>query len=152
MKVGPSVGGAGVGATLAIYLEHALGQIHDPGLWHAGTCVETALVLAVEIQARLGDLHQERGPRGMRMAVVPETPGRYAHVRLGLGFVVESDGHLGSDEPAGSEGPTQCFLHCLDRRGVRRSLRLADAPRSAPPPRTLSRAQDTPRHPPLLPH
>src|SRR5215472_12279512 len=150
MKVGPSVGGAGVGATLAIYLEHALGKIHDPIRWHAGARVETALVLAVEIQARLGDLHQERGPRGMRMAIVPKTPGYYAHVRLGLGLVVESNGHLGSDDPAGSEGRTQCFLHGLDRRGVPRSLRLADEQRSPDQLETLSGAEDAQVHEPLV--
>ena len=84
------------------------------------------------------------------MAVVPETPGHYAHVRLGLGLVVESDGHLGSDEPAGSEGPTKCFLHGLDRRGVRRSLGLADEQRSADQLETLSGAEDAQVHEPLV--
>jgi len=62
--VDPSIDGASVGAALAIHVEHALGKIHDPVLRHAGAGVETALVLAVEIQARLGDLTRSAGREG----------------------------------------------------------------------------------------
>src|SRR5215470_15835743 len=54
--VGPAVERGGIRAGLAKDLEPAIAQVHDPVLGHSGSGVEAALELAIECQARFGDL------------------------------------------------------------------------------------------------
>ena len=89
---------------LAGDLEHLVHEIHDPVVGDAGARVEAALVAAVEAQARLGDLDEDSRARGVLGKIVSREAGHHHDIRLRLGFVVERDGVLHSDEPPWAEG------------------------------------------------
>src|SRR5882724_3088317 len=109
----------------SVDFQDAIDEVHDPEVLQASAGVDAALVLAVEGQARLRDLDDERGPRGMLTAVAPTRAARDRDVGLGLGLVVERDGTLRPHQPARLEGSAESVLDETDRRVVRALLGLA---------------------------
>src|SRR5215475_8089614 len=148
--VGPPVGGARLGLALSIDLEHTLHEVHDPVLGHAGAGVEAALVPSIERETRVRDFDEQRGSRGMSVRVVAEGSGHHADIRLGLGFVIEGDGHLGPDVPACTQHSAQPFLDGSNRSGVGRGLRLANHQRPADQLDPLFWMKGTQVHEPLV--
>src|SRR2546426_8064852 len=71
--------------------QDAIDEVHDPVVVQASAGVEAALVLPVEGQARLRDLDDERGPRGMLTAIAPPISACDCDGGLGLRLVVELD-------------------------------------------------------------
>src|SRR5713101_7986165 len=84
----------------SVDFQDAIDQVHDPVVLQTSASVEAALALPVEGEARLRDLDDERGPRGMLTAVAPTSAARDRDVGLWLGLVVELDGALGPHQPA----------------------------------------------------
>src|SRR6058998_1342157 len=71
----------------SVDFQDAIDQVHEPVVLQASASVEAALVLPVEGQARLRDLDDERGPRGMLTAVASTSAVRDRDIGLGLGLV-----------------------------------------------------------------
>src|SRR3989442_4316273 len=107
-------------------LESPIDEVDDPIVRHAGAGVEAALHVPVECQARLRDLHDERRPRGMGLAVVAPTAGYHGEVGLWLGFVIEGDRGADADDPVGAESVPQGLLGEADGGFVWAPLRLGD--------------------------
>src|SRR5262249_21729417 len=70
---------------------------------------------------------------------------------LGLGFVIEGDGHLGPDVPACTQGSAQSLLDGSNRGGVGRGLRLPNPQRPADQLDPLLGMKRTQGHQPLGP-
>lgn len=80
---------------------------------------------AVEAQAGVGDLDDERGTRGMLATVVSPAPAGHGNVGLRLRLVIEGDRSLGPDQPLRAEGGAEGALDQPDRRVVGGPLGLA---------------------------
>src|SRR5437899_2829779 len=71
--VGPTVAGLRLRGGVAAHLHTPVEKVHDPVLGHSGSRVETAFLVTIIAERRIGDLdHQERG----RRMCVPVVPGR----------------------------------------------------------------------------
>src|SRR5919198_580563 len=116
--VTPAERGGGLGPRLTVYLEDAVLEVEDPVVIEPGSGVETALVLPIEAEARLGHLNGENWTRGMRPAVVVRAPANDGDVRLGLGVLVEPDGPLRADGPPRAECRLERSCGLLNRRVV----------------------------------
>src|SRR5438093_8562952 len=74
-----------------VNLQHTIDEVQDPIVVQTGTGVEAALVLAVELEARLCHFDDEHGPRGMLAAVVSPASASDRDIRLGLRHIVQRD-------------------------------------------------------------
>src|SRR5215470_4865678 len=106
-------------------LQHPIDEIDDPVFRHLCAGVEAALPAAIEGKARVGYFHEQDGLGRMRGRIVPPGARHDGQVGVGLGLVVERDGTLAADVPAGSERRTQRILGETDRRHMGAVLRLA---------------------------
>src|SRR3989442_3238443 len=116
----------GVADRRSMDLESPIDEVDDPIVRHAGAGVGAARTGPVECQARLRDLHDERRPRGMGLAVVAPTAGYHGEVGLWLGFVMEVDRGADADDPVGAESVPQGLLGEADGGFVWAPLRLGD--------------------------
>src|SRR5512132_4123448 len=74
--------------------------------------------------------------------VVVPSAWHHRDVRLRLGFVVESDGHLASYDPPGAKAQPQRIFDQTDRGRVKSALRLADDEGAAEQLEMLSGRED----------
>ena len=88
---------------LAIYLEHAVDQVHDPVVGDARTRIRASLAAACDSEPREGDVHDQRRVRRMSVNIIPRSAANDGNVRLGLGSVVQADWTLNLNEPPVSE-------------------------------------------------
>jgi hypothetical protein len=75
-------------------------QVDDPVLGDAGASVESGLLAAVQREARVGDLHDQRRAGRMRVRIVAKAPRYHAGIGLGLRLLVEGNRELPADIPA----------------------------------------------------
>jgi len=87
--ISPSVDRPRVGTLVSIDFEDAIDEVYDPVLSNSCPRVEAALVFAVEVEARVRHLDDERGALEVRMAIVGGIPRYDDQIRLELGLVVE---------------------------------------------------------------
>ena len=92
-----------------MHLQHTIDQVEDPVVCDSGTRIGRGFPSTGEMQARLGDLDDERRLSRVGRHVVTWRATHDADVRLGLGAVVEDDRALGLDEPALAERSLQRF-------------------------------------------
>src|SRR5205823_1276681 len=69
-SVPPSVGRRPVRTWIAIHLQEAIDEVHDPVVLNACPCVEATLVFAVEGETRIGHLDGKRWTCRVRLAIV----------------------------------------------------------------------------------
>jgi cytochrome c553 len=125
-SIAPAEGRARVGLGVAVHLERALREIHDPVVDEAGAGVEAALVLAVQSEAGVAHLDHEYGPRGVAGLVVTKTPGHHGQVRLWFGLLIEREWPLAADFPASAERGAERLFRGPDGGEVATALRLGD--------------------------
>jgi hypothetical protein len=81
-------------------------------------------VLAIEGEARDGDLDDEHRVDRMRGTEIANATAHDRHVGLGLGCIIECDRRLRANGPALAEGARERLLDEHDRGVVQRALRL----------------------------
>src|SRR6266536_3587574 len=91
-SVPPSIHRGSVRLRLAVHLQHTIDEVHDPVVIDPRPRVEAALAFAIELEARLRDLHGERHSRRVRFTIVSRAALDHDEVRFRLGFVIERDG------------------------------------------------------------
>jgi len=124
-----------------IDLQAPIGQVHDRLIRDTGARVEASLALAIEVQARRGDLDDKSGVRRMAQ-VISRLASDHGHIGLGLGLVIKRHGKLRLYRPARAEGALEGSDHQQDRRGVRPVLRLLHQQLAAEQLDAVFRAQD----------
>src|SRR5207245_11060406 len=140
--VAPGKGRERVGTGIAEHFEDALDEIHDPVVGDAGPGVKAALVVPVQSQARVADLDEQHGLRGMAQYVVAKAAGHGGHVRFWLGLVVQSQGRLRANFPARAERQPERFLHGPDGAEVAAALWLGDDELAADELDRLTRSEE----------
>ena len=117
-------------------------EVQDPVLGHSCLRVEAPLVLTIERQAGLGDLDDERGARGVLVAVV--APGAAGHRDVGSGSE-SSVSAMGPWDRISQPRPSTARSASstkADRRVVRAALGLADHQLPAEQLDRLARLED----------
>jgi len=112
-----------VSRSLQFYLASGSGRSQPEQILICGGCANIPGVADV-IASRVGD-----PGAGVEAGLLRSVQGQAWHDRdvgLRLGILIERDGALSPDRPAGVEGLAQCVLGEADGRGVRTALRLAD--------------------------
>jgi enoyl-CoA hydratase/carnithine racemase len=95
----------------------------------------------------LDDQHRARWDREQRL---PDRPLHHRDVRLGPGLIVEVDGQLAADSPAGAEGFSKRGVDQLDAERVGFSLRLGDDQLAADQLEALLRSENALLDEPLV--
>src|SRR5256886_15466502 len=126
-----------------VNLQQKIDEVQDPIVVQTGTGVEAALVLAVELEARLCDFDDEHGPRGMLAAVVSPASASDRDIRLGLPHIVQRDRPPRSYQPGRSAGSAEGVLDEADRRIVRAVLGLAHVTLAAEELDRITGTEDT---------
>ena len=93
-----------------MHLERPIDEVHDPVLVQAGPRVDRRLEAAVEPQARVGDLDDERRRRGVGGDVVERRAGDDRDVGLGLRVLTERQ--WGSAGAGASPSPNAAARTC----------------------------------------
>src|SRR6266542_2421270 len=71
VAVSPSIDRRDVRCRIAVDLEHAIDEIHDPVLCKPGSRIEAALALSVEGHARFRDLDGQCRTRRVGVSIIP---------------------------------------------------------------------------------
>jgi hypothetical protein len=125
-------------------------EIEDPIVRDPGSRIEAGLLPPVELQARVGYLDDENGVRRMDAAVISPAPGHDRDVGLRLGILVERDGTVCPDRPAGAKGLAQRVLGEADGGGMGTALRFADDHGATDQLEALARSEGTQIDQPLV--
>jgi hypothetical protein len=100
-------------------------EVHDPVVIEASPGIDASLETAIQADARVGDLDDERGCRGMAGRGVASAAADDGDVRLRLGVTTEREWELNADAPSRANAVLSLH-HELDRPRVWVVLGLGD--------------------------